>query len=198
MSRCNESKVTSAGSFFNFAGFADHAGQCCSQTLLNKTCCVLFCVLSRRDISHRSFDGDAWIVYRQQRMNVGAKDSPKWEPEQLIAFQSGFRTTVALNQPVHRTIDLFNVSQPFSNKLFSHMILWSSDWLESKTKSVFLPSFCWYSVGTDRSPQDGTQILATTICCGIGRPCGPLRWLCLFFLPQLKHDRRPLFSKNID
>ena len=114
MSRCNESKVTSAGSFFNFAGFADHAGQCCSQTLLNKTCCVLFCVLSRRDISHRSFDGDAWIVYRQQRMNVGAKDSPKWEPEQLIAFQSGFRTTVALNQPVHRTFDLFNVSQPFS------------------------------------------------------------------------------------
>lgn len=55
----NESKVTSAGSFFNFAGFADHAGQCCSQTLLNKTCCVLFCVLSRRYISHRSFDGDA-------------------------------------------------------------------------------------------------------------------------------------------
>ena len=62
-------------------------------------------------------------------MNVGAKDSPKWEPEQLIAFQSGFRTTVALNQPVHRTFDLFNVSQPFSchTEMYLKQIIFAYD-----------------------------------------------------------------------
>ena len=96
--------------------FADHAGQSWRQTLLDKSRCVLFSVLSRQNISHWSFDGAARIGYLRQGMNWGASDALKLTALQLIALQSGFikakkknrqnigkGTTEALSRLTHST-----------------------------------------------------------------------------------------------
>ena len=71
-----EAKFNAMYYLFNFADlcqlvkdFADHAGQSWRQTLLDKSRCVLFSVLSRQNISHWSFDGAARIGYLRQGMN---------------------------------------------------------------------------------------------------------------------------------